>query len=324
MTDLSSISHPNTINKTQSLFILPAIFTLMMIFCLTVSIIFLYFFKNDFELYGGIYDIGKLFYEIALDGGVSYFSIAVIMFIYHKMHQITLRNVLGLLVTCVIYCVLYYFIVQGLRYTYSFIDASTYYAYPFLFYIVYFIQIVLPVLVLVALLKIFFSIYRCDRQTYQLPNSCQNNLLAFLFALIVSFPTMIILPIIKYQLYYRVGFSTSLWRFIEMIIILITVVFYFFSARGCFDRKMNEIPLKLLFKSAGWTYLYLLIFNFVLGLAQMLVSMMMLASVDSYSYSQMQSMSALVLIISIVFCIIGLVGTVKLIRKAVRKYFSEQ
>lgn len=126
-------------------------------------------------------------------------------------------------------------------------------------------------------------------------------------------------PINKLPSQYVIALS-SIPSVITLLIILINLVLVFAITRGCFNLKIDKIPLKLLFKSTGFAYLYLICFGIVFGIFCSLINITYLVIIDPYQPSS-RGIIFITTIFAFIFCVIW---TIKLIRKAVFRFFGEQ
>lgn len=345
MTDLYSASHSGA--KPQSLFKLPALFIVnMAVFLVMIFLVGIIIRNNSIPHDGkSLYISANYIYNLIFNTLPFFFLIAVIMFIDQKMHQINYKNILVILAICISFNMIIFLI----EYSYSSLFESFsrqpdfYYNrwYRFISKAMSFSSFILSPVILIGLFKIIGGIYQREKTCYRLPLTTNCNLFAFLFSVLFSIPAIIIVELILSSETVRLllddfisySYAKSLSNLYVTIIssvivilpgciLLINLMLVFFTTRGCFLRRMDSIPLNLLLKSTGLSYLYLIMFNLALILIILLINVMFLTAIPDSN--EIQTAMGILIFINVSAYTLGLVCNIKLIRKAVRKYFSEQ
>lgn len=347
MNNNESLSYQNAgnNNQPQSLIKLPIIFTLMMLGCyLSNNLINQYIINpsNSSDTALSLYEDILIPILINAKYLIIYFCIAFIVCIVQKMHQVTAKNILVMLGVAIIYVVVANFSLLGYRQLYSSLIENSHLSYDnlqLLLTIVAFIFFILQLLILTAIFTLMGSINRNQSASYVISATNFRPLFALLFTVIFLFPSMLFstwrLPDeLVYFIYEMVsslflysGNEHMLWplvfaisSFLIFLMTLINFLIIYFIVRGCFVRQFSTIPFKLLFKSVGWAYLYLIGFNIVISIIYFVLVLGI--SLNMNGYRLMAGAVILIALTSIIFIVISIVGNIKLMRKAVRKYFA--
>ncbi|WP_392562000.1 hypothetical protein RHO12_00390 [Orbus sturtevantii] len=327
-----------SVSHSGSIFKLPAIFALIMIAMLVVLNIIYYSLNSDSNNHVYLFLLFNNLSNYALNHVIFYFFIGIIMFIDQKMHQITARNIIIILAVCIIYQVITHFIMIGWMQLIPLLKFKFDLSYDVISQLLTIFSVLLmalKALILVGLIKLIGFIDKRDRQAYNMPLANHRTLFAILFSLIFSFPFIIILftwfngEVFSFFMgYFDFFYEAANLDSVELFLIItlpgllsllsfaISFAFIFFSVKNCFVRQVNTIPLRLIFKAVGWSYLYLILIAMATGIIYFILSIIITLIMTS------GVASVLTTLISIIFIVINLIATYLLTRKATLKYFS--
>lgn len=325
-----------SLNQSQSLFKLPVIFAVVM------AILFILF-----DIYNYLFPIGgyrmPLTYFIngiigkLLISSLLYFFVGIIMFTAQKMHQFAIANFSKMVLIGVLYLVGFWGLSKGYIYLVTQLQVLLAMSYADMSSLIFVIALLLSIikfLLLVGIIGLVCSVDQQGRQCYQLALSNHQGLFATLFTILFLIPLIVIVYshmqglIFGLLLNYFYESAVVIQIIVSVLIYLVTLIIVmihfmiiFFSVKNCFQRQFTTIPMKLLFKSVGVAYLYLIVFGIITGIVFSLVSFIIVNNASGYQ--ALQLMITISLISLIVFSVINIIATAILTRKAVRKYFTQ-
>lgn len=340
--ELSSNLAVGAVTRPQSLFKLPAIFTLIVILSFVIFDIIGYHSNvsryPSFYRIDALYTISDRFFHYLLNYSIWYFLLATLMFATQRMYQLTVGNIVKVCIIGVIYGGVSLFSMTNqivypvLR---EFFGRSYYDIGVFTLVLSPVLQLLsLVILITIILLATCFN--KTKRQCYQMPLNNHHKLLAFFFSALFNVPAMIMLfyfvhvPLFSITLYYFSKWGVELTDSMTIVIsilpslctllvMLISFSITFFSVKNCFKREFNTLPLKLLFKSTAWSYLYIVGFIIISNIILFFILGFVVGIGNTF-------MNEILLFVWGLLMLCAQLGTIVVIvivpRKVVRKYFG--
>lgn len=332
----------DSVYSSQSLFKLPAIFVLMMLCGLSISWAYFILTTNNKDYIGSIYFYNALFSQY-LNNAIMAFIITTIFFIQQKIHKITFNHLIGLLIICIVYMVIIRLISVALSPIYKMMsERFDYHVLTIYYHLISFILMSVRPIILMALIILLGLVNKQQRQPFTMPLGNHRAVFAFLFTLIflspyllflLPFSNTILLNFISDFFDVYPSFSADLPLFqrlvvsilpsiISVLIVMLYFVIIFFTVKNCFTRQFTTVPLKLIFKAVGWSYLYFILFSIVIGIIYGMLAFIFSMSMRHDYVSDV--MIVLLILLNIAHFVIGFILMLVLPRRAVKKYFANE
>lgn len=330
------------IDPSQSLFKLPAIFVLMMLCGLSIFWAYSIFTINNKNYIGSIYFYNALFNQY-LNNAIVPFIIATIFFIQQKIHKITFNHLIGLLIICIVYMVINRLIGLALSPIYQMFSERFDYRMVAIYYsLISFIVMFARPIILIGLIMLLGIVNKQQREPFTMPSGNHRTLFAFLFTIIFLFPYLLFLLSMSstillnfISVYFDISPSLSadlpflqrlvvsiLPSIVSLLIVMLYFVIIFFTVKNCFTRQFTTIPLKLIFKAVGWSYLYFILFGIVIGMIYFIL--VFILSMNMRNDYVSEAGIALLILLNIAYFVIGFILMLVLPRRAVKKYFANE